>query len=190
MAEYTLEVKYDLIKQEIVKNDSKNPITIIKDMMKKPFIGIHGSEHHFLDGAAFLTAFKNAGGEINLAQCLDELLKRTIKMPGAMCGHWGVCGSVTSIGAAFSIIHGTSPLSTDEYYKDNIRFTSAALKEMSEIGGARCCKRNAFLSLSLAAEFAKEKYGAEMESDKIQCDFSPLNNQCLKESCPFYKPCV
>ncbi len=39
----------------------KNPITIALQLMKKDFINIHGPEHHFLDGAAFLTAFRNAG---------------------------------------------------------------------------------------------------------------------------------
>ncbi len=140
-----------------------------------------------MDGAAFLTAFKNSGGEIDLERCLDELAKRTIKMPGAMCGYWGVCGSVASIGAALSIIHDTSPLSANEYYKHNMEYTAAVTAEMSKIGGARCCKRNAFLSLSLAAKFVKDKYGIEMERGDIHCDFSPLNKQCLKGSCPFYR---
>ena len=90
MSEYSLENRYDLIKQDIMKFTSKkNPITIALQLMKKDFINIHGPEHHFLDGAAFLTAFRNAGGDINLGQCLDELAKRAFKMPGAMCGHWG-----------------------------------------------------------------------------------------------------
>ena len=82
MSEYSLENRYDLIKQDIMKFTSKkNPITIALQLMKKDFINIHG--------AAFLTAFRNAGGDINLGQCLDELAKRAFKMPGAMCGHWG-----------------------------------------------------------------------------------------------------
>lgn len=187
MAEYKLEDKYYLIKQEIIRcTTEKNPIKIAIKIMKNNFVNIHGTEHHFLDGAAFLAAFKNAGGEINLEQCLDELEKRTIKMPGAMCGYWGVCGSVASIGAALSIIHSTGPLSTDEYYKHNMEYTAAVLSEMSKIGGARCCKRNAFLSLSYAVKFVKEKYNIEMECDDIKCEFSPFNKQCLKNVCPYY----
>lgn len=188
MSEFTLENKYDLIKQEIVKYTSeKNPVTIALNLMQKNFINIHGPEHHFLDGAVFLAAFKNAGGEINLGICLEELARRAAKMPEAMCGHWGVCGSVASVGAALSIIHSTGPLSCDEYYKHNMEYTSAVLTEMSKIGGARCCKRNAFISLSYAAKFVKEKYNIEMEYDNINCEFSQFNKQCLKNSCPFYK---
>lgn len=41
---------------------------------------------------------------------LSKILKEGLKMLGAMCGLWGVCGAVTSIGAALSIIDGTGPL--------------------------------------------------------------------------------
>ena len=36
-----------------------------------------------------------------------------LRMPGAMCGLWGICGAITSIGAALAIIDGTGPLSAD-----------------------------------------------------------------------------
>lgn len=185
--DYTPGNKYRLIKEEIVKSISKNPIDIAREIMHREFINIHGPEHHFLDGAAFLVAYNNAGGNIDVPNCLDELAKRTIKMPGAMCGNWGICGSLASVGAALSIIHSTGPLSTDEFYKHNMEYTSKVLTEMSKIGGARCCKRNAFLSLSYAVKFVKEKYGIEMDLGKIECEFSPSNKQCLSDKCPFYK---
>ena len=31
-----------------------------------------------------------------------------LRMPGAMCGLWGICGAITSIGAALAIIDGTT----------------------------------------------------------------------------------
>lgn len=185
--DYTLENKYGLIKEKVKTFGSANPIEIVEKIMREDFINIHGPEHHFLDGAAFLVAYNNAGGNIDLDYCLDELAKRTVKMPGAMCGYWGICGSLASVGAALSVIHGTGPLSTDEFYKHNMEYTAKVLSDMSKIGGARCCKRNAFLSLKRAVEFVKEKYGIEMETEKIECEFSPLNKQCLKNKCPFYK---
>lgn len=185
--EYTLDDKYKLIKQALLAATSKNPVEIAHEVMSNDFVGIHGPEHHFLDGGTFIMAFKNAGGNINPEACLDELAKRAKQMPGAMCGYWGICGSTTSVGAALSIIHGTSPLSTDEFYKDHMEYTSSVIKKMSKIGGARCCKRNAFLSLSAASDFVKQKYGIEMETSNIVCDFSPKNAQCIRERCPFHK---
>ena len=185
--EYTLEEKYKLIKEEVLKQTSKNPIEIVKSIMHKDYINIHGPEHHFLDGASFMIAYKNAGGNIDIEKGLETLKERTIKMPGAMCGQWGMCGSTASIGAVLSIIHDVGPLSDTQYYSDDMEYTSLVIQKMSRIGGPRCCKRNAFLSISTAVEFVKEKYGIEMELNEIKCEFSNLNKQCLKERCPFHK---
>lgn len=187
MSNYTMEEKYKLIGQEIKQSNSKNPIKIIKSIMHKDFIGIHGPEHHFLDGAAFLIAFKNSGGNIEIDNALELLSQRSIKMPGAMCGYWGVCGAVTSIGAALSIIDKTGPLSSDLSYSEHMSFTSSVILKMSEIGGPRCCKRNAFLSIIEGVKFAKKHYGVEMENENVVCEFMDSNRQCIKKRCVFYK---
>lgn len=176
----------DLIKEVCLNHKSTNPIEIVRAMMHHSFVHIHGPEHHILDGAAFLCAMHNAGVEFDLAQALDEIAARGAKMPGAICGQWGVCGSSASIGAALAIIHETSPLSHNEFYKDNLRLTSRALNQIAEIGGPRCCKRNAFLSLKTAIAFVKEKYGIELEDETVVCEFSSQNKQCIKKQCPFY----
>lgn len=62
MKEFSLEEKYRLIKNDIVNIKYKNPIETVKEMMKKDYISIHGPEHHFLDGAAFIVAYGNARG--------------------------------------------------------------------------------------------------------------------------------
>lgn len=184
---YTLDEKYRLIKETVKKESSRNPILIVKKIMHEDFINIHGPEHHFLDGAAFLVAYKNAGGNIDIDECLEELSRRTINMPGAMCGYWGICGSTASLGASLAIIHKTTPLSNNEFYSDNMEFTSSVINRMSKIGGPRCCKRNAFLSIIIAVEFVKNKYGVNMDISNESCEFSSLNQQCIKERCPFHK---
>lgn len=185
--EYTLEEKYRLIRNAVISSNSKNPIGIAKSVMHEDFVNIHGPEHHFLDGAAFMVAYKNSGGDIDLDKAIDILAERTIKMPGAMCGYWGMCGSVASVAAVLAIIHEVTPLSSSSYYAEDMEFTSSVIKKMSEIGGPRCCKRNAFLSLSSGAKFIKEKYGVEMELSNIECEFSSWNKQCIGSRCPFYK---
>lgn len=183
--EYTLNKKYQLIRAKIIEQTSTYPVDIAKSVMHEEYISMHGPEHHFLDGASFLVAYKNAGGEVNLEEALDALAKRTIMMPGAMCGYWGMCGAAASVGAALSIIHHTSPLSNDSFYKDNMEYTSSLIKKMSEIGGPRCCKRNAFLALSEGVRFVNQKYGIKMELTPIKCEFSPHNPQCIGPRCPF-----
>ena len=185
--EYTMPEKYARIKKAVMKEETTDPIAMAKNVMKNDFVSIHGPEHHFLDGACFLKAIHNAKPFFNLEEALDELANRSIRMPGAMCGYWGMCGSVASIGAALSVLHKTSPLSDDEHYKEHMEYTSRVIKRMSEIGGPRCCKRNAFLSIREGIMFIKEKYGIELPFHEISCEFSPLNKQCIGPRCPFHK---
>lgn len=184
--QYNMEEKYNLIKDKLLKSEEKDPIKIVKSIMHNEAISIHGPEHHFLDGRALLAAIKNNGLDIDLKYCLDELSKRSIKMPGAMCGYWGMCGSVGSIGAVFSILDETGPLSSDIAYSNHMKFTSKVIRQMGEIGGPRCCKRNAFLSISNGIRYANENYGLNIPLSKITCEFYTLNKQCIKEKCPFY----
>lgn len=182
-----MDEKLMMIKELCLKETSKDPIEIAVKMMKNEMIHMHGPEHHILDGSALLTAIYNVEPSFDLATALDELANRGLKMPGATCGQWGICGSASSIGAALAIIHETGPLSNNEYYKDNMRLTSQALSHIDEIGGPRCCKRNAFLSLQTAIAFVKDKYGIELASHQVECEFSHRNKQCIKERCPFHK---
>ena len=62
---------------------SKNPVAIIEKMMQMPFCHMHGPEHHVMVGAALLTAFKNAGGEIDLRAALAEMVSRGKAFPAA-----------------------------------------------------------------------------------------------------------
>ena len=166
---------------------SKNPIEIFNNIAHKEFVNIHGPEHHILDGACILTAFYNAGGKIDLCESLNELKKRGLQMPGATCGMWGVCGAVSSMGAALSVIDGTGPLSVDASWGKHMEFTSKALYSLSQTGGPRCCKRDAYLSFQKAIEHINENYGVKLESGSIGCSFSEKNAQCIKERCPFFK---
>lgn len=166
--------------------NSKNPIQIARQLMHDPIIAMHGPEHHFLDGAALLTAVHHSGVEFDLTSSLEELLKRSSQMPGAICGHWGVCGSAASVGAALSILHHSGPLSHDQGYQNNLLATSQILNEIAKIGGPRCCKRNAFIALKTAIGFLKEKEGICLEDEPVSCEFYPHNAQCLGQKCPFH----
>ena len=55
-----------------LNEQSKNPVEIIEKMMEMPFCHMHEPEHHVMVGAALLTAYHNAGGEVDLNQALPE----------------------------------------------------------------------------------------------------------------------
>ena len=196
--EYTFEERCKKIVSACIQEKSRNPMEIFRNIANQDFVRIHGPEHHILDGSALLTAFYNAGGNIDLEKSLEEnpndievlklaeIMKRGSQMPGATCGLWGVCGAVSSIGAALSIIDGTGPLSEDSW-GCHMKYTSKALGALAEVGGPRCCKRDAFLSLREAVTFITANYNVVLEQSEIKCGFRDRNKQCIKTRCPFYK---
>jgi hypothetical protein len=68
----TVREKAELIVKDIKKEQGTNPVVIFKDIAEKEYVSIHGPEHHILDGASLLVAYKNAGGEIDLDQALGN----------------------------------------------------------------------------------------------------------------------
>ena len=182
----TIEEKVIRIIEDIRQETSCNPVHIFKNMARKEYVSIHGPEHHVLDGACILAAFYNAGGNIDLDPSLNQLLKEGLRMPGAMCGLWGVCGAVTSIGAALAIIDKTGPLSSDGSWGEHMSFTSKALEEVGHINGPRCCKRDAMIAFKNGIDYINRHYDVMLEYEDQKCEFSQLNQQCIKDQCPFY----
>lgn len=183
----TLNEKSELILNDIKKETGTNPIRIFKNIAQKEYISMHGPEHHILDGASLLVAYKNAGGDIELDAALEKLKEQGLKMPGAMCGLWGICGAITSIGAALSIIDKTGPLSSDGTWGNHMQFTSKAVGELGKINGPRCCKRDAMIAFKYGIEYVNTHYGVILEQEETKCDYSSVNMQCIKERCPYYE---
>ena len=165
---------------------SKNPIDIINKLMVLPFCHMHGPEHHIMVGSALLTAYKNAGGDINLGKSLIEMRNRGKNVPGGACGFWGACGAGISSGIFISIVTGSTPLMNEQFGMAN-KMTAKALEAIGNIGGPRCCKRDSYLSILQAIDFVRENLGIEMEKSDIICNFSSNNNQCIGKRCPFSK---
>ncbi len=178
--------KGELIIRDIKKETGISPVRIFKNIAKKDYINMHGPEHHVLDGASILVAYKNAGGDIDLDIALEKLLNEGTRMPGAMCGLWGICGAITSVGAALSILDGTGPISTDGTWGDHMQFTSKAVGELGKINGPRCCKRDAMIAFKNGIEYVNAHYGLTLEYEDITCEYSELNVQCIKDRCPYF----
>lgn len=164
---------------------STDPIEIIRKMMEQPFCHMHGPEHHVMVGAALLTAYKNAGGEIDLERALEEMYSRGKQVPGGACGFWGACGAGISAGQFMAIATRSTPLAKEPWGLSN-RMTSKALESIGEVGGPRCCKRDSYLSVLAAVDFAGEQLGVEMTRSVPMCSHSVQNNQCIGDRCPFF----
>lgn len=174
----------DIITSICLEEISRNPIEIIRKMMAQSFCHMHGPEHHVMVGAALLTAYRNAGGNIDLHKSLVEMINRGKQVPGGACGFWGACGAGISAGMFVSIISEATPLANEPWGLAN-RMTSRALDAIGSIGGPRCCKRDSYLAILTAIDYVKEQFGVEMERPQIACIHFTNNNQCIGNRCPF-----
>ena len=164
---------------------SKSPSYILRRLMALPFCHMHGPEHHVMVGAALLTAYRNAGGAIELSKALSEILARGKQVPGGACGFWGACGAGISTGIFLSVITGATPLAKESWGLSN-QMTAAALEAIGKVGGPRCCKRDSYLAITAAVAFVKERLSVTMELDEIRCTHAAQNNQCIGTRCPFF----
>ncbi len=167
-------------------SNSKNPIKIMEEMMSVPSCHMHGPEHHTMVGFALLTAYKNAGGDIDLKSALFEMQKRGKQVPGGACGFWGACGAGVSTGMYVSIVLKSTPLTKKSWGLSN-QMTARALDAIGKNGGPRCCKRDSYLAIIEAVKFTKEHLNVNMDIDDIVCSRSHMNNQCIRKECPFFK---
>lgn len=176
----------DAVIERCLNESSTNPVALLRKMMEQPFCHMHGPEHHVMVGSALLTAYKNAGGDIDLHQSLIEMMNRGKSVPGGACGFWGACGAGISAGMFVSIISKSTPLTVEPFGLSHL-MTAKALEQIGTIGGPRCCKRNAYLSILAAIDFVAEHFDIEMSKTKIVCEHSAQNNQCIGKRCPFAK---
>ena len=127
---------------------------------------------------------EQAQTEIDLEKALCEMQARGRQVPGGTCGFWGACGAGISTGIFLSIVNKSSPLNTEVWGLGN-RMTSAALAKIGEVDGPRCCKRDSWLSILTAIDFAREHLGVQMKRTIPVCNHSGKNNQCIGKRCPF-----
>lgn len=174
----------DTIVNVCLQETSKNPIEIFEHLVALPFCHMHGPEHHIIVGVSLLTAYKNAGGKINLESALVEMINRGKQVPGGTCGFWGACGGAISSGMFISIITNSTPLKVKEWGLSNL-MSAKALTEIGNVGGPRCCKRNSYLAIKNAITFVADNLKVTMEIEPIKCFHSKDNNQCIGKRCPF-----
>ncbi len=168
-----------------LSENSRDPIAILEKLMSLPFCHMHGPEHHVMVGAALLTAWKNAGGALDLPKALQEMYSRGKAVPGGACGFWGACGAGVSTGQFLSIVTDATPLAIEPWGLSN-QMTAKALGSIGQVGGPRCCKRDSYLAILAAIDFAAEQLNVHMEKRTPICTRSRQNNQCIGSRCPFF----
>lgn len=165
---------------------STNPIGMANSIMKSPKVKMHGPEHHFLVAAVLITAHCNAKNNPAKKTMLLQAKERAGKVPGGFCGTHGNCGAGVATGIYASVITGASPLSGMPWKHSNM-LTAISLLKIAEQGGPRCCKRDSFIALQQAIDYASKNFGVEFTaSGTITCEFYKSNRQCTGIKCRYF----
>ena len=169
------------------KGEPTDAMQICNDLMSIDTIPMHNPCHHFLIPAAMLTSANMicANAKEKQVSDLKKALERSKDIPGGICGSAGCCGAAVGIGIFSSVWRATTPMSKGDWASAN-RLTAAALMAIGSVEGPRCCKRNAFLSISAVKEQIKKEMGVDLGKTEIKCNFHDNNRECKRDECPFY----
>jgi len=177
----------DLIESYCILSKSENPLELALTLMRNPNVKMHGLEHHFLVPAVLVAAYYNIKKDYReKATKIRMAKKRAEQILVGFCGFYGNCGAAVGTGIFVSLITNATPLSITDWKLANLA-TAKSLFVIANHRGPRCCKRNTLLAILEAANFVNENLGVTFKIKKeIDCEFYPLNNECLKQICPFY----
>jgi hypothetical protein len=178
----------DLIEHLCINSQSTNPLQLANSLFYHPAVKMHGPEHHFLVPAVLLAAFYN---KKNQPELKDEKIKiarqRASYLRGGSCGSCGTCGAAVGTGIFISLITEATPLSRDAWGLSNM-VTAESLHRIAAQGGPRCCKRVSYLAIQTAIKFLKSHFKVTLQTTQnLQCGFSSMNTECLRQDCPFFK---
>lgn len=148
-----------------------------------PAIPVHGPEHHALVPGIIVAAYRNSGGEVD-ADLIRTAIRRGGQVIGGSCAFLGICGSATGVGTAFSLLLQANPVKAEQRQIVQ-QITQQVLQEVASFNAARCCQRDCWLGLKLAAKLSREYLPISLHADAlIGCYQRQHNKECIGMECP------
>lgn len=166
--------------------DTDDPVKVFRILVRDSEVPMHGGIHHIIVPLSLITAYWNVVRDFDLRSYLTEAADRAKEVPQTICGYWGTCGSCVGTGIFLSVITRTTPLSKGRRWGQCNTITSRSLAAVGEMGGPRCCKRNAVTSIMAACDYVKEALGTEMHPSAFGCNRVDDNPDCIGVRCPYY----
>ena len=167
-------------------NACSDPVKLFRMMVRDDHVPMHGPIHHSIVPLAMVTAVWSVKPDFDLDSYLTEVISRSSEVPQAVCGLWGCCGSAIGAGIFESIMTRTGPLSRGKRWGNCNLSTSDALRAIGHVGGPRCCKRNAVLSIISACNSVKEHLKVELSPSEFVCTRYRDSEECIGSKCPFF----
>ena len=160
-------------------------LKLFYQIREHPAILKHGPEHHSMVPAIIITTYRNLGGTLG-ADALKTALNRGSHIPGGACGFLGICGAAAGVGIAFAIILESSPMKAKARASAQ-KVTHAVLGKIAEYEAARCCNREVWSALTIAAALSDSFLHVKLLAEqKVKCDQKKFNQQCYGRQCPIF----
>ncbi len=175
----------EIIKQVCLHTQEQDPLVLMQTIRSHPTFHVHGPEHHALVPAVLLAAIRNNGHLVSDDQILTGI-QRGQTIAGGACAFLGACGAAIGVGIAFSVLTGATPYDGEKRQAAQ-RVTQKTLERIASYTAPRCCQRDSWLALQVAAEFIKETFGVTLKlDDTFFCQQFAQNKECIHDQCPLW----
>lgn len=158
---------------------------LLEQIRQHPLVPTNGPEHHGLVPGIILATYRNLGGGID-EEMIRTGIRRGSQVIGGSCAYVGICGAVTGVGVAFSLLLEANPLKPTErrLLQSAIR---DAIAEIADQQAARCCQRDCQLALQAAARISPRLLPLPLQADAaICCTQQHKNRECQGQACPLW----
>jgi len=177
----------------ILQQIEKDPVLMFETVIDKlagiwsasEVLPFHGPWHHGIVPAILIAALKNNGYNFT-EKDIKEAFMRGLKIPAGGCGFCGTCGAGSGLGIAVSIVQKSTPFHDMERSK-GFEAVLKSLERIGKLGGPRCCRLSAYVTLEQGVKFLKNM-GYELPEKKMigRCSVYELNAQCHGNRCPYF----
>ncbi|HYG66167.1 MAG TPA: DUF5714 domain-containing protein [Anaeromyxobacteraceae bacterium] len=173
---------HDAIERVCRESDARDPVELALAILRRPEVKLHGFEHRYAVAGALVAAYANVrGAAAEKARWLADARRAIEAAPGDACP--------CDVRKDASVAHATgvfvATVKADAGLAKQVGAASAKLA--SQVKGAPCCKRNAFLAILQACHFTREHLGTELHARGPACEWYPQNKACIQAACPFYR---
>ncbi len=175
-----------LIEQVCLATDETDMLALLAKIRRHPSVPVHGPGHHALVPGVILSTYRNLGGDVT-DEALRTGIRRGSQIVGGACGFLGVCGAAAGVGIAFGLILNANPLKAAE--RQIIQtVTQRVLERIASLEAARCCQRECWLALRMAAELSASYLPLRLKADApLPCLQSDRNAYCITDRCPLWR---
>jgi len=174
----------DIVRHICLNTEETDMIDLFNMIRCHPSIPLHGPEYHFIVPGVIVATYRNLGGKVSDTD-IQTAIDRGKTIPGGVCGFWGGCGAALGTGTAFAVLLKGNPIKARER-KIVQQITGIIINKINQLEAARCCQREAWTALKIAAELSPQYLEIPLRANGgTHCTQQSKNKECMGKGCPY-----